>query len=331
MKIRVGILGCANIARRSLAPAFAAHEAFDWVAIASRDAAKAEAFVADVRAKGAVVEKVRCCSYDDLVGANDIDLIYCPLPTGLHYDWVLKCLECGKHVLCEKSLACTFVEVQKLVETAKIHGCFLMESFQFRTHQQNLFVRELLERKTLGDVRQIVVRFGFPPFPDGKRNIRYQKDLGGGALFDAGAYTLKAATFLAGNDLIVRDATSWTGSDQMVDLGGTITLVGYDEKMVVHAAYGFDNQYQCGYDIWCSRGLIKTTRAFTAPPGFPAEVVVQNAEGIQSKTFPFDHFHSLLSHVAKSIEEHDYDCEYDECLVQARLMSEVRLITGKRS
>ena len=135
-KIRVGIMGCAAIAKRSLAPAFVAHPSFRLTSIASRTTEKAEEFAGQYGA--------RPCSYDELVAAGDVDLIYCPLPTGLHAEWVEKCLLAGKHVLCEKSLASTYEEVYHLVELARARHLLLMESFQFRFHAQNLYVKKLL-------------------------------------------------------------------------------------------------------------------------------------------------------------------------------------------
>ena len=100
-------MGCAAIAKRSLAPAFAAHPSFQLAAIASRTAEKAAEFAGQYGA--------RPCSYDELVAGDDVDLIYCPLPTGLHAEWVEKCLQAGKHVLCEKSLAFSYEEASHLV------------------------------------------------------------------------------------------------------------------------------------------------------------------------------------------------------------------------
>lgn len=319
MKIRVGILGCANIARRSLAPAFHAHGAYDLVAIASRDMTKAEAF-----AKG---YKARPCLYENLITAKDIDLIYCPLPTGLHYEYVLRCLQNGKHVLCEKSLATSYAEVCELVDLARRNRLLLMESFQFRFHEQNLFVRQLLSSQKLGDVRQLVVRFGFPPFPDGHSNIRYSKDLGGGALLDAGAYTLKAASYLLGGPLTVRTSNIWSQPNEEVDIGGSVELVS-DQGAPASLAYGFDNAYQCGYDIWCEKGIVRTERAFTAPPGFAASVEVKIGQAAETHVFKADHFHALLDYVAKTLHDGLFDAEYAESLVQSRLLDEVRKAGG---
>ncbi len=316
-KIRVGILGCASIARRSLGPSFAAHDAFDLVAIASRTSEKAVAFAGQYGA--------RPCSYDELVNASDIELVYCPLPTGLHHEWVGKCLRAGKHVLCEKSLACSFEEVRDLVETASARKLFLMESFQFRFHAQNLFVKQLLEEGRIGPIRQVVVRFGIPPFPEGVANIRYSTELGGGALLDNGAYTIKVATYLLGSDITVLAAIRGGETEELggVDLTGSIMMRTTD-GIPIQTAYGFDHFYQNGYEIWGKNGKIVTTRAFTARGDFDAPVIVETLSGRETKTFRDDHFARLLDYVASKIRSGDYSSEYVECESQARILQAVR-------
>jgi predicted dehydrogenase len=324
VSIHVGILGCAAIAKRSLAPAFAAHPSFQLMAIASRTAEKAEAFAGQYGA--------RPCSYNELVGAEDVDLIYCPLPTGLHAEWVAKCLQAGKHVLCEKSLACTYEEVSRLVKLARERHLLLMESFQFRFHAQNLYVKRLLQEKAIGPLRQVVVRFGIPPFPEGSANIRYSRELGGGALLDNGAYTLKAASYLLGDDLAVlaamddanRPDKDGIGDD--VDLTGSIMLRTAD-GVPVQTAYGFSHFYQNGYEIWGKEGKITTTRAFTARPDFAAPVILETREGHQAQTFMDDHFCNMLTYLCDKILQIDFSSEYDQNLQQARLMEEVRVRT----
>ena len=71
-------------------------------------------------------------------------MVYIPLPTGLHYEWIHKALEKGKHVMSEKSLSCTYDEVRDLVELACDKHLLLIENFQFRFHSQHVWVKELL-------------------------------------------------------------------------------------------------------------------------------------------------------------------------------------------
>jgi predicted dehydrogenase len=315
MSIHVGILGCASIARRSLIPAFLRHPAFSVSAVASRTPERA--------AEVAGTCGARSCSYDELVEASDVDFIYCPLPTGLHHEWVKRCLGAGKHVLCEKSLACTESEVSDLVSTAHRRELFLMESFQFQFHAQNLRVQRILNTGILGEIRQVVIRFGFPPFPDGSNNIRYSRALGGGALLDAGAYVVKAARFLSGSRLSVASASSWTKPSSEVDLGGTVSLVS-SNGVVFHGAYGFSNFYQCGYEVWCEKGMVSTTRAFTARADFDAPVIISTAEGTTTETFRDDHFARLLDYVESTLANRSFTREYDECLEQSRVLKAVK-------
>ena len=321
-KVRVGIMGCAAIAKRSLAPAFAAHPSFQLTAIASRTAEKAAEFAGQYG--------TRPCSYDELVAAEDVDLVYCPLPTGLHAEWVEKCLQAGKHVLCEKSLACTYEEVSRLVELAKSRHLLLMESFQFRFHAQNLYVKKLLQEGTIGPIRQVVIRFGIPPFPEGAANIRYSKELGGGALLDNGAYTLKAASYLLGNDLKVLAAMNdlnrpdKDGVGDNVDLTGSIMLRTAD-GVPVQTAYGFSHFYQNGYEIWGKDGKITTTRAFTARPDFAAPVILETRAGRTEQTFQDDHFANLLTHIAHRLADGEFANEYEQNLRQARLIADCAL------
>ena len=312
-------MGCAAIAKRSLAPAFAAHPLFLLTAIASRTAEKAMEFAGQYAA--------RSCSYSELVSTDDVDLIYCPLPTGLHAEWVEKCLHAGKHVLCEKSLACTYDEVLHLVELAKARHLLLMESFQFRFHAQNLYAKKLLKEQTIGALRQVVVRFGIPPFPEGATNIRYSRVLGGGALLDNGAYTLKAASYLLGNDLTVLEAmcdinrSDKDGVGDDVDLTGAIMLRTAG-GIPVQTAYGFSHFYQNGYEIWGTDGKITTTRAFTARPDFAAPVILETRAGRTEQTFQDDHFANLLTHIGNCLAEGKFEDEYRQNLLQARLLSD---------
>jgi len=318
--IRVGILGCAQIARRSLAPAFSAHAAFDLVAVASRSSVKAAEFISNLAMSA---DAVRPLSYDELVLAPDIDLVYCPLPTGMHHEWVLRALNAGKHVLCEKSLGCNYTEVKDMVEVARANKRFLMESFQFRFHAQNLYVKDLLAQGTIGSVRQLLVRFGIPPFSDGSMNIRYKKALGGGALLDNGAYTVKCATYLLGDRVKVLSAVLGGHVAELgdVDRAGTMMLLAGD--VPVQTAYGFDHFYQNGYELWGTKGKITTTRAFTARKDFAAPVIVETNKGRIIRECVDDHFARLLDYLATVIPSGKYEVEYAECLQQAKILDTV--------
>ena len=314
----VGVMGCANIATRSLLPAFQKHERFNVYAVASRSMDKAERVAVDYHCKA-------YGNYDDLVSDKDIDLIYMPLPTGLHYEWGKKVLQSGKHLLSEKSLACSFSEVKDLVGIAKNNHLLLMESFQFRFHTQTQWVRDVVNSGKLGEIRCFRSSFGFPPFKDAD-NIRYQKELGGGALLDAGAYTIKSMKVILPNEeFAFKSASMITPAGSEVDLYGGAFFES-ENGVVAELAYGFDNYYQCGFEIWGSKGKLTSTRAYTAPAGFQPKIFVETDEcGKEEVSLPScDQFDLMLNHIVSCLDKGNFEQEYEQDLIQAEHIEKIR-------
>ena len=315
-QLRIGVLGCANIAVRSVIPELCRHPDFKLAGVASRTHEKAVQLAGQYG-----------CSpmrYAEMIEHTGIDAVYIPLPTGLHAEWVLQCLAAGKHVLCEKSLGCTYQEVQDMTTMARAKRLLIMENFQFRFHLQHAWVKEILSSGTLGEIRCFRSSFGFPPFADGPANIRYQKTLGGGALLDAGAYTIKATTFMLGKTFQVKAATLRHSAECGVDLGGSIYLANGD-GLVSETAFGFDSFYQCNYELWGSKGKVTAKRAFTAPLGFSPEIVVETAAGVEVKAMPADNqFANMLTHFGSTIRHRMFESEYAENLLQAQLIQQTR-------
>lgn len=313
--IRVGILGTAAIAKRFLAPAFIESPYFELIGFSSRDSNQARNVSEDFGCRG-------LGTYDEMLNREDIDLVYIPLPTGLHCEWVLKALSSNKHVLCEKSLGLNFQEVETIVKTAISMNKLVMESFQFRFHSQHEKVKSWLSTGKIGSIRNFRSSFGFPPLNQ-HGNIRYKKELGGGAFLDAGAYTVKAAQFILGANLNVTSASTYSTLGFEVDIYGSATLTSID-SVTAQLSYGFDNFYQCNYEIWGSKGRILVNRAFTAGPDVTPTVLIETDAGSSLVSLPRDnHFVNMLKYIAEIIKDEDYQDEYAECLSQSRLMSEI--------
>jgi predicted dehydrogenase len=309
-------MGCAHIALRSVMPAFFNSHHFEIAGVASRDIEKSKkaATAYNCRAYG---------NYEDLLNNDEIDLVYIPLPTGLHYEWILKSLNKKKHVLCEKSLASTYNEVMEVTNLAKQQGLLLVENFQFRFHSQHVWIRNMIADHAIGDIRCFRSSFGFPPFSD-TGNIRYSKLLGGGALLDAGAYTLKALqVILPDYSFEVKAASSYCKNSE-VDLWGGVYL-DCEEGIVAELSYGFDNYYQCNYEIWGSKGKVTVTRAFTAPSELRPVIILEKNNTKEQIELPADdHFRNMLEHIFECLETGKYEDEYQQNLKQAALITAAR-------
>lgn len=321
---KVGVLGCANIAIRSLLPTFSANRRFQVAAIASRDLEKAQ------RIASLYGCKAYGC-YEELIDDSDIDLVYMPLPTGLHYEWGKKILQSGKHLLSEKSLACSYSEVYELVQLARQKRLLLMENFQFRFHSQTTWIRNLIASGELGDVRCFRSSFGFPPFKD-ITNIRYNKSLGGGALLDAGAYTVKSMNvFLPQETFILKSATLVTPESADVDIYGGAYFESVS-GVIAELAFGFDNYYQCGFEVWGSRGKLTSTRAYTAPSTLSPTVLVEteNKGKVEHQLEPCDHFMRMSDYVASLLDASSFEEEYRQNLIQAEHLQNINnMVYGK--
>ena len=154
-KIRIGILGTADIAQRSMIPAlFDLHSEYDLVAIASRsfDSAAQVSKRYGVQAFG---------TYEEIIDPKIVDAIYIPLPNSLHYEWIKRCLEKGLHVLVEKSMCTHFVEVEEVNNLASNNNLVLLENFQFRFHPQLSKIKEIIDSGELGKLKCLRSSFGF--------------------------------------------------------------------------------------------------------------------------------------------------------------------------
>ena len=377
--LRVGILGTAAIARRSILPALLSlPDHYRVVGIASRSMDAASAFVNELEnapSHGTGPSQIKPHgSYASLLEDPSVDAVYVPLPNGLHYEWVSRALRAGKHVLCEKSLGCTLQETEDMVALAEANDLALVENFQFRFHHQLQVLREWTglgghvasggtdsskegsaevakskqgdglesvsvheqdetSKNVIGDLRAVRCSFGFPPFPD-RDNIRYQKELGGGALLDAGAYMMKIAALLMGDAIQVEAASLVKDEEYGVDVHGGGCLVDPGTGVTAHIAFGFDHYYQCGVEVWGSKGRVRTNRLFTAKANVQPVFEIETAEGGREERVlqADDHFVNMLRHFHSVCVSHQPEKRAEENRqnrLQARLLEDFRAMAER--
>ena len=309
-------MGCASIARRLMIPAIQELPGhFELVAIGSRTAEKAEEFSKAFGVQGIV-------GYERLLDIQDVEAIYMPLPTGLHEPWIDRCLEAGKHVLVEKSFAVDLLSAERMVAKARRKGLILMENFMFRHHVQHNFTWEMLQNGKLGDIRVFRSQFGFPPLD--KSNFRYDKAAGGGALLDAGAYTVKASQWFLGQGLEVMSAALYTDPASGVDIYGNATLISRN-NVVAQLSFGFDNFYQCNYEFWGSKARLMADRAFTPKPAERPKILLeQQGEQKIHESEADNHFMNILKELHRSIVEKNVTRHLEDILDQSRILTAIQ-------
>jgi len=187
-KLRMGIMSTADIARGKVIGGMRRGDRTEVVAIASRDGARAAQVARELgipRAHG---------SYEALLTDPDVDAVYIPLPNNLHAEWTMAAARAGKHVLCEKPLAMTADEAERMIEACRAAGVVLMEAFMYRHHPSWLAVRDLVADGRIGRLSAIQSWFSY--FNDDASNIRNIAATGGGALYDVGCYCINLSRML---------------------------------------------------------------------------------------------------------------------------------------
>ncbi len=318
--VRVGVLGAADIARRHMLPALASlPELFKVVAVGSRTRAKAEALA---QPYGALAVE----GYAELLRHDDLDLVYMPLPTALNAEWMPQALAAGKHVLAEKSLAPDAATAQAVVAQARAAKLLVMEDFMFVYHRQQQRVAQLLAEGAIGELRLMRASFCFPPLK--ADNFRYDPALAGGALMDAGGYVTRAAQLYLSDAIRVSAADLHYGIPGKADTRGAATLT--DGQVTAQVAFGFEHFYQGGYELVGTAGKLSLERAFTAPPGHQARLVLEQQGRRVEETLPPDnHFVSLLRALHQAICTGEHDPHYRAVTRQAELLSAIRRLAGQ--
>lgn len=197
-QLRWGLLSTARIHER-LIPAIRATPRGTIAAVASRDSARAAEFAR----RWSIPQNYG--SYDELLADRQVDVVYNPLPNSLHCEWSVKAAAAGKHVLCEKPLACTVEEVDQMRAAAARHGVVIQEAAMMRFHPQTAKLRELVAAKTIGELRCIRGVFAFVLSRAG--DIRFDAALGGGSLWDLGSYCVSFMRTVLGQEPL--DVHGW--------------------------------------------------------------------------------------------------------------------------
>ena len=258
-----GVMGNATIARKCVIPAICKSGNGKLVALATRSPAQAEQVVADNR-----IEHVYD-SYEALLVDPQIDLVYIPLPNHLHHPWTIKALKAGKHVLCEKPLACNAREAMEMAAAAEDAGRLLMEAFMYRFHPRSRRIKQLIAEGAIGAPRLVRSAFCFrmadsewsdPP------NVRLNPEMGGGALYDVGCYALNAQRMIAGREPLTAWCTLQWSEQYGVDVAGTATL-DFGGGLWGSVYWGYDAAYGAPLVAVGTKARLTAPHGWRPPPG----------------------------------------------------------------
>lgn len=225
-KIKWGIIGLGNIASQFATDLLLVEDA-ELTAVASRDITKAEEF-------GGKFNALRMYnSYDLILEDKEVDIIYIATPHNSHTELSIKALENGKHVICEKPMSLSYKDAERMIEASKKNNTFFMEAFWTRFIPSVQDVLQKINSGIIGDINYVKADFAFHGSETENKRL-FDKELGGGALFDIGVYPLFLSYILLGNPKeIVAKAIKHKNE---IDLQTSMILQYETAQAVLHAS-----------------------------------------------------------------------------------------------
>lgn len=329
-KVMIGILGCANIAKKSAIKAFQSIKNAEVISIASRNPEKARNFAS-------LFSIPTHETYDSLLKNPQVDALYIPLPIGLHKEWIMKAAKVGKHVLSEKSLTTDFQSTKEIIDAAKRTNMVLYENFMCDFHPQHKKVLSLIADGEIGKPFLFRSYFCIPLMNED--SFRYNKNLGGSALSEQGAYPVFMARKILNDEPVSVEANLFFDNKKGIDMKGVAQLAFKDEK-IAHIAFNLDAVYQNNYSLLGKKGLIIVKRAHTIPADMKPEVELIKNENLKESVQQIDipaanHFELMFEDFCNTVLHKDSNPKklqhvYTKIIAQAKVLEAIRISSREK-
>ncbi|MBQ18741.1 MAG: dehydrogenase [Planctomycetaceae bacterium] len=277
MTVRWGILGCGDVARRRVAGAIADDPDSRLLAACRRNGTALEQFCSDFGVDRGYTDEA------DLVGDADIDAVYIATPVNRHLDQTLACAAVGKHVLCEKPMAMSVEECDRMIAACETAGVRLGLAYYRRFYPVVDRIRDLVSEGRIGTVFSITAvtatPFTFTPGDDGYWRVVLEEG-GGGALMDIGSHRLNLFLDLFGPIADVRGFCSTRAGDFAADDAALLT---------VRFESGVLGTLQCYFGVPVDPDefvVVGTEGRLVATPLNSGHLVIETAGGVETESHP---------------------------------------------
>lgn len=300
--IRWGVLGNATIARKCMLPAISKSRNGNVRILGSQ---RPKESAEQLKSQGIALDRV-VEGYQAVIDDPAVDAIYLPLPNHLHASWTICALNAGKHVLCEKPIACNAREAGEMAAAARANGRFLMEALMYRFHPRSRQIKERVDRGDIGRPKLVQAAFTFRMDEETLargENARLIPE-GGGALLDVGCYAVSTARWLMGREpraVLGMAARQENGVDLlftgMLDFGGQ-ALASFEA--------GFITALQQTFRVVGDRGAIELPHNAFIPWDADAGYLLRGTDeeqGMQIRAGVADQYQLMVEHFADVVLE----------------------------
>jgi glucose-fructose oxidoreductase len=199
---------------------------------------------------------------DTLFHSGQIDAVYVALPNSMHADCVIRAATAGLHVLCEKPMAVTEDECERMLEVSREAGIKLMIAYRLHFDRANLSAIDIVRKGKIGEPRFITAEFCMP-VKDG--DIRLDAGLGGGPLYDIGVYCINAARYLFGDEPeeVIAQSARMGGDRRFRDVDEmTAAILRFPGDRLATFTCSFGASDADTYHVFGSKGDLRVEPAF---------------------------------------------------------------------
>jgi glucose-fructose oxidoreductase len=294
--LRFAVIGLGHIAQAAILPAFRhARRHVELTALVSGTKAKLKQLSSRYRVEHAV-------SYEDakqLFHSGQLDAVYIATPNTEHAAWVVRAAEAGLHVLCEKPLATSVKDCERMITACERNGVQLMTAYRLHFERCNLEVADLVRKKRIGDARYFDSQFSMQVKPG---NIRTQRELGGGPEWDIGIYCQNAARYVFADEPTQVWATATNSGDRRFkEVPETLhVILRFPGERIANYICSFGAHDRSRYEIVGTKGSIVVDPAYEYAQGLAYELTV--GEKKQKKKFAkSDQFAPELVYFARCV------------------------------
>jgi glucose-fructose oxidoreductase len=294
--LRFAVIGLGHIAQAAVLPAFKhARRHVELTALVSDDRKK-------LNALGKRYGVTRLHSYEEageLFASGDIDAVYIALPNTLYCAWTVRAASAGLHVLCEKPLATSARDCQRMIDACEKNGVRLMTAYRLHFERANLEVADIVRSRKIGDARWFDSQFSMQVKPG---NIRLDRELGGGPEWDIGIYCINAARYVfAAEPTQVWATATNSGDPRFTEVPETVHVVmKFAGNRAANIVCSFGAADRSRYQVVGTKGSVVCEPAFEYAEGLAYELTI--GERKRKKQFSkSDQFAPELIHFAQSV------------------------------
>ena len=247
---RIGVIGCGGIANGKHLPALSNLDNVEIVYFCDIIRERAQKAKADYGTDAAIVTE----DYHDVINDKTIDAVHVLTPNRMHSEISCAAMECGKHVLCEKSITLNSDELNEALQIAEEHHVILAEAMTIWHMPLYKKLWEIVSSGELGKVQMIQLNFGSYKEYD-MNNRFFNINLAGGALLDIGVYALSLMrSFMAETPDQVMSQVRFapTGTDEQA----SIILMNKEQQMAAITLSMHSKQPKRAM-ISCEKGYIE--------------------------------------------------------------------------